>query len=322
MSQTWLELETYEVRDVAHGVRLLDLRPAGGDAELPAFDAGAHVDVQVGDAQVRQYSLCNDPRERHRYLLAVALDVDGRGGSRYLHEQVARGARLRVGAPRNLFALSDEHQHSVLIAGGIGITPLWAMAQSLEAAGRSWELHYAARTPAHAALLETIEAFAAGSRLGALHCYFSRTEPARRLDLAALLAAVPTDAHLYCCASPALTEAFANAAAALPPERVHLERFQSSQSAADAGGYEVVLARSGRSVQVAPGQTVLDALLAAGVAARSTCREGVCGDCEVAVLDGEPDHRDEVLSAQERAANASMMICCSGCKGSRLVLDL
>lgn len=321
MTDAWLELEAHAVDTAASGVRLLDLRVPGG-GELPAFAAGAHVDVVVGDALVRQYSLCNDPRERHRYLLAVALADASRGGSRYLHEQVGRRARVRVGKPRNLFPLATVASHSVLIAGGIGITPLWAMAQSLEAAGRSWELHYAARSPEHAALLEPIRRFAAESRLGKLHCYFSRLPSAVRIDLPALLRAAPADAHFYCCASPGLLADFETATASLPPSQVHLERFEASQQAATEGRYELVLARSGLSIEMVPGQTVLDAVLAAGVAVRSTCREGLCGDCETGVLDGEPDHRDDVLSEQEHAANTTMMICCSGCKGSRLVLDL
>jgi ferredoxin-NADP reductase len=172
MTEAWLELEAHEIGDAAPGVRLLDLRAPGG-GELPGFAAGAHVDVAVDAALVRQYSLCNDPRERHRYL----------------HERVAKGSRMRVGLPRNLFPLADARGHSVLVAGGIGITPLWAMAQSLEAAGTSWELHYAARSREHAALLETIRAFAARSRCGVLHCYFSRERPSRRIDLPALLQA-------------------------------------------------------------------------------------------------------------------------------------
>ncbi|MFT4248093.1 MAG: PDR/VanB family oxidoreductase [Pseudomonas sp.] len=321
MTEAWLELEAHEIGDAAPGVRLLDLRAPGG-GELPGFDAGAHVDVAVDDALVRQYSLCNDPRERHRYLLAVALAEPSRGGSRYLHERVVKGSRVRVGAPRNLFPLADVCAHSVLVAGGIGITPLWAMVQSLETAGASWELHYAARSREHAALLGTIQTFAARSRRGVLHCYFSREQPSRRIVLPALLSAAPAGTHFYGCASPGLLADFQAATAALPREQVHLERFESTRQAATAANYQVVLARSGLSIEVTTGQTVLDAVLAAGVSARYTCREGICGECETVVLEGVPDHRDEVLSEQERAANGSMMICCSGCRSGRLVLDL
>lgn len=316
-----LKLGIHALDDAVPGVRVFDLRRADG-GELPAFEAGAHVDVAAGEGRVRQYSLCNDPRERHRYVIAVALDEAGRGGSRWLHRDVRRGEGLRVSAVRNHFRLADGAGRSVLIGGGIGVTPLWAMAQQLEARGHGWELHYCVRTRAEAALLHDIEAFAAQARHGRLHLHPSREGAARRIDLAGLLRQVPADAHLYCCAGRSMLADFKAASASRPPAQVHFEHFESTHEASTAGGFTVVLARSGRNVRVMEGQTILAALEASGIRIRHTCREGICGDCEVAVLEGVPDHRDDVLSDAERAANRSMMICCSGCVGERLVLDL
>lgn len=323
MTDVCLELDIHAILDDAEGVRVFDLRRADG-GELPAFTAGAHVDVVLDGGIVRQYSLCNAPGERHRYLIAVALDEPGRGGSRHLHMRVAEGDRLRVGVPRNHFELAPAPAPSVLVAGGIGVTPLWAMAQALEAAGRPWELHYGVRTRAAAPLLERIEAFAAHARHGRLALYRSREGECRRVDLAALMGAVPAGAHVYACGSPSMLEDYlaAGRAAGVSPERLHLERFQAVAEAASEGGFSLVLARSQRVIEVAAGQTILDALEAGGVRVRYTCREGICGDCETAVIEGEPEHRDAVLSDAERAANATMMICCSGSRSPRLVLDL
>ncbi|WP_210538903.1 PDR/VanB family oxidoreductase [Pseudoxanthomonas spadix] len=316
-----MELRVHAVDDRTSGVRLLDLRRADGGL-LPTFDAGSHIDVAVGEAGVRQYSLFNAPDQADRYCIAVALKEQGRGGSRFLHERVRTGDALRVSAPRNHFALVSDPAPSILIAGGIGITPLWAMAQALEAQGRPWELHYGARSREEAALLVQIEAFAASARHGRVCLYFSRVAGGCRMDLHSVIRRAPPQAHLYCCGGTPMLEDYKVRVQGRPVSHVHSERFQSTQEAASAGGYVVVLARSGRQVEVSPGQTVLDALEGAGVQVDYTCREGICGDCEVAVLEGTPDHRDDVLTEDERAANATMMICCSGCKGARLVLDL
>lgn len=316
-----MELRVHAVDDRTSGVRLLDLRRADGGL-LPTFDAGSHIDVAVGEAGVRQYSLFNAPDQTDRYCIAVALKEQGQGGSRFLHERVRTGEALRVSAPRNHFALVSDPAPSVLIAGGIGITPVWAMAQTLESQGRPWELHYGARSREEAALLPQIEVLASQARHGQVHLYFSRVAGGARMNLRSLVEQAPAGAHLYCCGSASMLKEYKASAQSRPATHVHLEHFQSTQEAATDGGYTVVLARSGQQVRVSPGQTILDALESAGVRAAYTCREGICGDCEVAVLEGTPDHRDDVLTEAERAGNGSMMICCSGCRGARLVLDL
>ncbi|CAM3655980.1 Oxidoreductase [Bordetella sputigena] len=298
--------------DGIHSYELID--EAGG--ELPAFTAGAHVTVHLPGGVSRSYSLTNCPEERHRYVIAVNRDARSRGGSRYLHDTARVGQVLPADPPRNLFELDENAPASVLIAGGIGITPIRCMIRRLETLGRRWELHYCARHPAAAAYLEELRVDPR------VRTYFDAGPAPRRLDIAATLAALPADAHVYCCGPAPMLRAFQTHAAALPPARVHLERFGAAEAASTEGGYTVRLARSGRTVQVRTGQSILEALLEAGEQPPHACRQGVCGSCETAVLSGRPDHRDQVLSATEKAAGASMMICCSGSLDAELVLDL
>jgi len=305
-------------RDIADDIRLLDLAGEHGGL-LPAFAAGAHIDVALPDGMVRQYSLLNAPDERARYSIAVARDPAGRGGSIHLHDIVGLGDSLEIGAPRCHFGLIEQAPHSVFVAGGIGITPIWCMIQRLAALGASWEVHYAARTRAHAALLPEIAAIT--TRRGTLHTYFN-LEGDPLMDLPAIVAAAPPATQFYACGPGGLLDAFRAACTALPPGQVHLEQFTAAEPAALGGGYVVELAKAKRTIAVAPGQTILDALTAAGIRASYSCREGVCGSCETAVLSGTPDHRDAILTEKERAAGRTMMICCSGALSARLVLDL
>ncbi len=306
---------TYE----AEGVNAYILEPVGGGA-LPPFTAGAHVDLHLPNGITRSYSLLNDPAERGRYVIGVHHAPESRGGSRYVHEALRVGARLTIGPPRNNFPLNEDAPHSVLIAGGIGVTPLLSMATRLESLGRSWELHYACRTRARAAFLERLAALDAGR--GRLHLTFDDEEGGRMLDLAALLASARPDAHLYCCGPLPMLDAFERAAQRRPAAQVHLEYFVPKSEAAVEGGYEVVLRRSGKVVPVGPGQTMLAALLNAGASVNFSCSEGVCGTCETRVLAGLPDHRDAFLTDEEKAANGTVMPCCSGSLSPRLELDL
>ncbi|MFT4247856.1 MAG: PDR/VanB family oxidoreductase [Pseudomonas sp.] len=312
-----------DVRQDGTQVKVIELRASHGGA-LPAFTAGAHVDVALPlpDGHCRQYSLCNDPAELHRYVIAVAMSEHSRGGSRYLHEQVKPGMALSVGRPRNHFALAPDKGPALLLAGGIGITPLLAMARQLEREGRAWQLHYGVRSQAYAALLPELNYLGAVARHGRWHLHSDQA--GTRMDLAALIGQACADTHFYCCGPAAMLEHYRLEALRLgiDGERLHLEHFAAVTAAATDGGFTVVLARSGTEIAVAEGQSILDALEDRGVDVSWGCREGVCGDCETRVLEGIPDHRDAVLSEQEKQRNASMMICCSGCKGARLVLDL
>lgn len=315
------EVRVHAIISAAEGIHLFDLRPLAG--ELPAFEAGAHVDVHLPNGIVRSYSLLNDAAERHRYVLGIKRDRASRGGSAWLHDSLRVSQRITIGAPRNHFPLDETAPHSVLIGGGIGITPLWCMVQRLEKQRLPWVLHYSARNRQSAALLDELEAFAGSSRIGQLSLNFGQGRGARRLDLGAVVREAPNGAHFYCCGPAPMLDAFHAACKGLPDERVHFEYFAPKEELTIAhGGFSVVLARSNRRVLVAKNQTILDALRGEGVSVPSSCEQGICGACETAVLQGVPEHRDLVLSPKERESNKVMMICCSGAKSPTLVLDV
>ena len=299
----------------AEDVISLDLRPVG-EAPLPAFTAGAHIELQLRNGLPRNYSLANPQHERHRYYVTVQKDAASRGGSLFIHEQVRAGDILRISPPRNNFTLTEDAAHSVLIAGGIGITPIWCMIQRLNALGRSWRLIYATRTRRRAAFLDDVLAF------GNVHLHVDDESAGAFIDLDVVIRDAPSDTHFYCCGPLPMLAAFERATAAVPAEQVHVEYFTAKGPIDADGGFDVVLARSGRTVFVPEHSTILDALLAAGIDVGHSCLEGVCGTCETKIIEGIPDHRDVVLTAQERASNRTMMICCSGSKSGRLVLDL
>ena len=293
--------------------------PGGGD--LAPFTAGGHIDIHLPNGMIRSYSLVNDQGERSRYVVAVNKDAASRGGSSSIHQTVHAGDILTISYPKNNFSLQESAAHSVLIAGGIGITPLLSMIRRLEALGRSWELYYAARTRQAAAFLDELNVLRSGARSN-LHVNFDQEPPMQMVDLPAIVKKAPPNAHLYCCGPVAMLEAFEAATADLPNDHVHVEYFKAKEKPAVAGGFEVKLARSNRTIAVQAGKSILDALLDAGVAVSYACTEGVCGTCETRVLEGVPDHRDLFLGKEEQAANKTMMICCSGSKSPMLVLDL
>lgn len=308
-----LQLRLHRVEYAATGVYLLELRwPEGG--ELPAFSAGSHVDLHLPNGLVRQYSLANAPRERTHYLLGVKRDPKSRGGSVSIHDDLRVGQLLTVSLPRNHFPLDEEAPVSVFVAGGIGITPIASMVQHLKWLGHSWQLHYSVRTRDDAALLDRV----AGAGLQ-LHV---DAEAGALLDIGAVLAAAPADAPLYCCGPAPMLDAFEAAAKALPGRRWTVERFAAAAPSASSGGFTVRLAATGRTLPVAAGQSILDALRGAGLSVRASCEQGICGTCETRVLGGTPDHRDSLLSDEEKRTNEVMMICCSGSLSEELVLDL
>jgi vanillate O-demethylase ferredoxin subunit len=293
--------------------------PAGSD--LVAFTAGSHIDLHLPDGMIRSYSLVNDPSERSRYVIAVNKDAASRGGSRFVHATLRAGDIITISHPRNNFVLQEDAAHSILIAGGIGITPLLSMIRRLEALGRSWELFYAARTRLAAAFVDELSALRPGVQAN-LHLNFDQEPSGRMFDLAAIVKNAPDDAHLYCCGPVPMLEAFEMATRDRPAGQVHVEYFKAKEKPAAEGGFEVRLARSNRTIKVEAGKTILNALLDAGIAVNYACTEGVCGTCETRVIEGIPDHRDLFLGKSEQAANNTMMICCSGSKSDTLVLDL
>lgn len=307
-------------RQEADGVVSLDLRAAEGD--LPAFSAGAHIDVEVpvpGGAVTRQYSLCNDPAETHRYVIGVGRDAAGRGGSLWLCDRAAVGDRLRVSAPRNHFPLVETASHSVLVAGGIGITPIAAMAARAHASGMDYTLHYSGRRRSCMAFADEL-AVLHGTRL---HLHVA--DEGGRADYATLFAEVRHDTRIYACGPQRLLDALGRAVQAWPGDTLRVEHFHAAAGAHDASQdrpFTVELRDSGLTLPVRADQTLLDALRKANIDLQSDCEEGLCGSCEVRVVAGEVDHRDRVLTRSERDAHQRMMSCCSRARGTALVLDL
>lgn len=307
----------YEAEDII----TVELRPVGG-GEFPAFSAGSHIDLHLPNGMERSYSLSNDSGERHRYVVGVLKDRASRGGSRAVHEQLRIGMQLPISAPRNNFPLQEAADHTVLVAGGIGITPILCMARRLRELGRPHELMYFARSRRSAAFLDEL------ARLGVPLTTHFDDEAGGPPDLKALLAtrAAAAGLHLYACGPTPMLNAFEAITAELGHgDNAHIERFAAVEHApaADARtSFTVELSRSGRSFVVEPGKSILDTLLDGGVDVNHSCCEGVCGSCETRVLSGVPDHRDSLLSAKEQASNKVMMICVSGCKSPSLTLDL
>jgi vanillate O-demethylase ferredoxin subunit len=287
---------------------------------LPPFTAGSHVDVTVANGMCRQYSLCNDPRERHRYRIAVLRERGGRGGSKFMHEQVRVGDHLDVSSPRNNFALNETAGRSLLIAGGIGVTPLLSMAYRLRSLGASYEMHYCTRNVERTAFAAELSELSRG----AITFHHDHGDPARGLDIGRLLREPEPRTHVYCCGPTAFMRAVQNASAHWPSDSIHFEYFaapsQAGVSDADSGEFEVELASTGAVYAVPADQSILAVLRAAGVNVDSSCEAGVCGTCRTRYLRGNPDHRDFVLTDAER--RDSIMPCVSRAQpGERLILD-
>jgi ferredoxin-NADP reductase len=304
------------IRTVAQHIQSYELRAPEKEPLLP-FDAGAHIDVHLAPGLVRQYSLCNSPEDKHRYLIAVKLEPQGEGGSRFIHEQIEVGAQLHVSAPRNQFQLADTTEESILIGGGIGLTPLWSMAQQLQSQGRPWRAYLYARSPERAPFHAEFNA------LGTADKVVWRFAPGRdeTLYIPELQSSQPR--HYYCCGPASMLQAFERSTHGLNPQYVHTESFNAAEELpTDEKEFELVLARSQRIIRVGGGETVLDAIRKAGIALPCSCRQGYCGTCEVGVLAGEVDHRDTVLNEAERTEQRAMMVCVSRAKSPSLKLDL
>lgn len=301
-----IDLVVLDVERVADDVAALRLAHPDG-TELPAWTPGAHIDLLLGDGLTRQYSLCGPLADRTSWRIAVLATPDSRGGSKAVHN-LRPGDRIRAAGPRNHFPLEPAPRY-LFVAGGIGITPLLPMIEVAEAAGATWELHYGGRAHSSMAFRRMLESY--GDRVRTV------TGP---LDLGALVAAHTPGTLIYACGPEPLLTALESHCAGLP---LHLERFTAA--AVDPGTdtpFEVVLSRSGRTLQVPVGRSVFEVVREAGASVLGSCLEGICGTCETEVLDGEVDHRDTVLSADERESNECMMICVSRARSTSLTLDL
>jgi vanillate O-demethylase ferredoxin subunit len=289
---------------------------------LPAFSAGSHVDVHVPGGFTRQYSLCNDPSESHRYLLGVLKDPSTRGGSRAMHEDVREGDVIEISAPKNHFPLAHDAKRSVLFAGGIGVTPILCMAERLAIAGAQFEMHYCTRSAERTAFKSRIERSAFASRV---QFHFDDGPADQKLDIAARLSRPDPGTHVYVCGPKGFMDAVLNAArgSGWTEAQLHYEFFSAEPAATDADrSFEVKLASSGRVIVVPKDKTVVQALADADVIVQTSCEQGVCGTCLTRVLEGEPDHRDVYLTPEEQAANDQFTPCCSRAKSAMLLLDL
>lgn len=297
---------------VADGVVRLSLRDPAG-APLPAWTPGAHIDLALGEGLIRQYSLCGDPLDRSLLQVAVLREAGGRGGSRYVHDEVAEGQRLRIRGPRNNFRLQDAERY-LFIAGGIGITPLLPMIEAVAARGAEWQLAYGGRTRTSMAFRDHLATRYPG-RVAVLP-----QDETGLLDLPRLFDEAD-GAAIYCCGpEPLLLAAEKHS----DGRSLHIERFSPKSDTADSSreSFEVELAQSGRVLTVPTDRSILEVVETAGISVLSSCREGTCGTCETTVLAGTPDHHDSVLTAEDQAAADAMMICVSRARGGRLVLDL
>ncbi len=287
---------------------------------LPAFEAGSHVDVHLGDGLVRQYSLCNSPLQAGHYELGVLRVEGSRGGSEAVH-RLQEGDELQIGTPRNLFPLAAQASHHLLLAGGIGITPLLSMAEALHADGARFQLHACARNAARlpfGARLST----AAWADAARVHLDGADGTPSH--DLAAIIAAAPAGTHVYACGPAGFIEAARQAArqAGLAEDAFHCESFSAEPVALEGDQAFEVQLNDGRVLQVQAGQTVAQCLEANGVFIPLSCEQGICGTCVTPVLDGIPEHRDAYLTEEERASNMLFTPCCSRARSPRLVLDI
>ena len=315
-----MKLQVTQLRLEAAGVISVTLRDPDGH-RLPAWAAGAHLPITLPSGRVRQYSLCGALDDPYSYTVAVLLVADGRGGSREIHEQLRIGQILEVGEPKNNFELVEAPRY-LFIAGGIGITPILAMMESLRAAGEEvpFRLVYGGRTRASMAFLDRLAGF------GEVEVLPQDTHGIP--DLATAFAASAPGTRVYCCGPAPMLDAVQSLAAEHPDVFLHTERFSAgvrepAEGAADDSAFEVELARTGVTVTVPEDTSVLDAVLAVAPETPYSCTAGFCGTCETKVLAGEVDHRDDLLTDEERQANTTMMICVSRALGNaKLTLDL
>jgi ferredoxin-NADP reductase len=312
-----IDVRVTDIETVARDTNVYTFRrPDGG--RLPPYKPGAHIDLDLPNGLIRQFSLLNPVANPDSYVVAIKLDAASRGGSRYIFDDLRVGHALKISAPRNNFPLVEDAEHVVLFAGGIGITPIWCMAQHLTAQNRSWELHYSCRSRADMAFLAALEKLEPER----VHLHFDDEAGGKFLDLTAAITKASANAHFYCCGPNPMLAAFEAAASGRPRPNVHVEYFTPKAEAATSGGFWVELARSGEEYYIPEGKKILEVLYEAGIDVDYSCELGICGECVTRVISGIPEHRDSVLSEEEQAANDKVMICCAGCKSERLVLDM
>ncbi|WP_118180489.1 PDR/VanB family oxidoreductase [Paraburkholderia phosphatilytica] len=321
-----IEARVKSITSLAEDINAFEFVSADG-SELPSFTAGSHIDVHLPGGTIRQYSLCNPSTERHRYVVAVLRDANGRGGSIAMHDELHAGQCVTISTPRNHFELSRDAERHVFIAGGIGITPIVAMIDDVQRRGEAFHLFYCARTRQRTAFLDALEPLVDA---GDVSVHFDGGDPRNGLDLAETLGHHTPGTHLYYCGPGGLMDAIETASAHWPEGTRHCERFSAAgtpvrndddRAAQEPDApFEVELRRSRQTFAVQPGESIVDVLRGHGVEVDTSCCEGYCGTCMTRYLEGEPLHRDSVLDAEDR--EEFVMICCARSKSPTLVLDL
>ncbi|MGQ2923225.1 MAG: PDR/VanB family oxidoreductase [Hydrogenophaga sp.] len=317
---SFMNLVVVSAEPAARDIQRFELSHPDGD-DLPPFTAGAHIRIKTPNGVTRQYSLSNDPEERNRYVIAVKREADGRGGSMSLVDTVRAGQQVEVGVPENLFELDSKARSFVLIAGGIGITPMMAMARHLSAQGdRPFKLYYLTRDSEGTAFLQELKSADFSSNVVIHH---DHGDPSDAFDLWPVLEkpGTVTGRHVYCCGPKPLMDAIKDMTGHWPSSTVHFESFGGdTKPHADDQSFEVELKKDGRRFVIPVGKSILDTLRAEGVHIPSSCESGTCGSCKTRLLGGEADHRDLVLLDEEKEDN--IMVCVSRAKSSILVLDI
>lgn len=313
----WLNVSIAKRSDVATGIIGLELVSTDGSA-LPAYDAGAHVDVYVKSGLIRQYSLTGDPADPSKYRLGILLDAKSRGGSTAIHTDFTAGQQIRIGRPRNNFPMGRRVAHTILFAGGIGITPMLNMAYALQASGASWEMHYCGRTADRLAFTDELKRF--GNKV---YVHVDSGPDDQKMDINAVLAKAAPDRHLYVCGPNGFMDFIVTSAVtnSWTEDSIHLERFGAEVNT-DGAPFTVVAQKSGKTFEVHPGETISQKLEEHGIHVQVSCQSGVCGTCLTRVAEGMPDHRDLVQTDLEKASNAQITVCCSRSKTKKLVLDV
>lgn len=313
----WLDVTVAKRSDVATDIIGLELSSTDGST-LPAYDAGAHVDVYVKSGLIRQYSLTGDPADISKYRLGILLDPKSRGGSTAIHTDFETGRQIKIGRPRNNFPMGTNVAHTILFAGGIGVTPMLNMAYALEASGASWEMHYCGRTADRLAFTEELKRF--GDKV---QVHVDSGPDDQKMNINGVLATAAPDRHLYVCGPNGFMDFVVKSAENnnWAEDCVHLERFGAEVNT-DGAPFTVVARKSGKTFEVQPGETISQKLEEHGIHVQVSCQSGVCGTCLTRVAEGMPDHRDLVQTDLEKASNAQITVCCSRSKTKKLVLDV
>ncbi len=315
-----IEVRLNRIRREADGILSFEFVDPTG-AELPAFTAGAHIEVHITPEMIRSYSISSDPSDKNRYEVAVLKETAGRGGSLAMHERLKEGDVLTITAPINHFPLAGKEARAhLLLAGGIGVTPMMAMISELEAKNAKWHMHYLTRDPSRMAFTERLQPYVAAGKVTVHHDY---GDPAKGPGIANLLKDFEIGTHLYYCGPPGFMTACAGSVEAWPPHAIHREYFAAAEKTGNEAPnepFDIKVKSTGQVLNVPADRTIVEVLADAGVFVETDCKDGYCGTCITRYLSGTPDHRDTVLSEKER--KSYIMVCCGRAKSALLELDL